>query len=353
MSSIRIIPFGTLTDGTPVKAVELHNGTVTARILTYGATLQALLAPGRDGALTDIVLGHDDVAGYEASAIYLGATVGRYANRIRDGRFILDGKLHELACNNGRNALHGGLRGFDKAIWSVGQSRADGDHAAVTFGYVSADGEEGYPGTLTVAVTYGLDRSNALTIRYEATTSAATVVNLTNHALFNLSGRDSVLDAELTLHCDVYTPVDDTLIPTGELRDVAGTPFDFRKGAVIGEQIAVDDDQLRIGRGFDHNVVVRGGVGPEPKMAVDMVDRASGRGLRILTTEPGIQVYSGNFLDGSIIGKGGRPMQQHAGIAFEAQHFPDSPNQPAFPSTRLDPGEVYRQVTVHQLYVAK
>ena len=352
MPSIKIISFGTLTDGTPVKAVELHNGVVTARIITYGATLQALMAPGRDGTLADIVLGHDDPQGYEASAIYLGATVGRYANRIREGRFRLDGKDYRLAINNGPNALHGGVKGFDKAIWTIGASRADASHAAVTFGHVSPDGDEGYPGNLTVAVTYSLGTDNALTISYAATTDAATVVNLTNHALFNLAGHGTALDAELTLACDAYTPVDETLIPTGELKDVTGTPFDFRAGAVIDDQVRMDDDQIRVGRGFDHNFAVKGGVTTEPKLAVDMVHRASGRGLRILTTEPGIQVYSGNFLDGSIAGKGGRMLRQGDGVAFEAQHYPDSPNQPAFPSTVLRPGEVYRQVTVHQLYVA-
>ncbi len=352
MPSIKITPFGTLSDGTPVKAVELHNGVVTARVITFGATLQALMAPGRDGVLADIVLGHDDPQGYEASAVYLGATVGRYANRIRDGRFCLEGKDYVLARNNGSNALHGGVKGFDKAIWTIGASRADASHAAVTFGHVSPDSDEGYPGTLTVAVTYSLGSDNALTISYEATTDAATVVNLTNHALFNLAGHGSALDAELVLACDAYTPVDETLIPTGELRDVTGTPFDFRTGAVIDDRVRVDDAQIRIGRGFDHNFVVSGGVTAEPKPAVDMVHRASGRGLRILTTEPGIQVYSGNFLDGTIVGKSGRMLRQGDGIAFEAQHFPDSPNQAAFPSTVLLPGEVYRQVTVHQLYVA-
>ena len=339
-------------DGTPVKAVELHNGVVTARILNYGATLQALLAPDRQGVLGDIVLGHDDVQGYQASAIYLGATVGRFANRIAEGCFTLDGKAYILAQNNGPNALHGGVAGFDKVIWNIGASRADAHQAAVTFNHVSPDGDQGYPGALTVAVTYSLTSAHELVVSYEATTDAATVVNLTNHALFNLSGGDDVLDAELKLSCDAYTPVDDTLIPTGEIRDVTGTPFDFRDGRVIGDHIRQADEQLSIGRGFDHNFVVRGGVTAEPKLAVDMLDRVSGRGLRILSTEPGIQVYSGNFLDGTIIGKGGRAMQQHAGIAFEAQHFPDSPNQPAFPSTRLNPGEVYRQVTVHQMYVA-
>ena len=350
MSSIRINPFGALKDGTPVKAVELDNGVVIARILTYGATLQALLAPDSHGVLGDIVLGHDDVQAYQDSAIYLGATVGRFANRIAKGRFSLEGKTYVLECNNGPNALHGGGAGFDKVIWTIGASRADGDHAAVTFHHASPDGDQGYPGHLSVAVTYSLTVRNELIVSYEVTTDAATVVNLTNHALFNLSGADTILDARLTLACDAYTPVDDTLIPMGEVRDVTGTAFDFRDGAAIAGQITRDDAQLRIGRGFDHNFLVRGGVTLQPKPAVDMVDPVSGRGLRVLTTEPGIQIYSGNFLDGTIAGKGGRPMQQHAGIAFEAQHYPDSPNRPEFPTTRLDPGEVYRQVTVHQLY---
>ncbi len=336
--------FGTLQDGTPIEAVELTNGRrVSATVMTLGATLQALRVPDRHGRADDIVLGYDNAADYLAKPQYFGATVGRYANRIAHGRFSLDGRSYRLETNDGPNHLHGGRRGFDKRVWTIEAVRS-GPAAEVVLAYTSPDGEEGYPGTLKVTATYRLDEQNRLTLEYRATTDKPTVVNITNHSFFNLAGAAAatdVMDDVLTLRAAHYTPVDATLIPTGELRSVAGTPFDFRRGAVIGARIRQGrDEQIRLGRGYDHNFVIDGPAGTL-RPAVRIENPRSGRVMEIRTAAPGVQVYSGNFLDATVTGKAGRVYRQGDGIAFEPQVFPDSPNHPAFPSARLDPGRTY------------
>ncbi len=343
--------FGKL-DGAPVEAVVLSNAHgVKARIIAYGATLQELHAPDRDGRIADVVLANADMDGFLRQPQYFGSTVGRFANRIAGATFKLDGRTYRLKANNGANSLHGGGRGFDKVLWTVSDVRS-GPEASATFTYVSPDGEEGYPGELRVSVTYSLDERDALTIRYAATTNAPTIVNLTHHSLFNMagvtSGRD-VLGQRLTVAASAYTPVDASLIPTGELRPVAGTPFDFRTPQLIGARIRDGSEpQLVLGQGYDHNFVIDGGVTREPRFVARMEDPVSGRTMELLSTEPGLQVYSGNFLDGTVVGKAGQVYRQGDGLALEAQHFPDSPNKPQFPSTRLDPGQTYQQVSIYR-----
>jgi aldose 1-epimerase len=347
--------FGTTPDGIVVEAVTLRasNG-VSARVISYGATLQALLLPDNAGRSADVVLGYDDLADYVAKPQFFGSTVGRYANRIAGARFALDGKTYQLAANNGPNALHGGTKGFDKVVWTITEVKS-GSVASVTLTYTSRDGEEGYPGTLTSTVTYSLDENRTLTTSYEATTDKPTFVNLTNHSLFNLAGVPadrSILDHRLMVNADTYTPVDATLIPTGELRSVRGSPFDFRESAVIGARIRdARDPQIAIGRGYDHNFALRGGVTDTPKLAARVEDPISGRVLELFTTEPGVQVYTGNFLDGTTTGKSRVVYRQGDGLALEPQKFPDSPNRPAFPSARLDPGETYRQTSYYRFSV--
>lgn len=336
--------FDRMPDGREVEAVTLSNDVLHATILAYGATLQSLIVRDRDGAAKDIVLGHDTLKPYLEQPDYLGVTVGRYANRIAGGRFTLDGKACQLTQNDGDNSLHGGVQGFDKNLWVIDEA---GD-THVRLSRVSPDGEQGYPGALTVAVTFTLSDAD-LRIDYEATTDAPTIVNLTNHALFNLG---SGLDAELTLAADAYTPINSALIPTGELRDVTGTVFDFREAGRINDGVRdAGDEQIRVGRGYDHNFVLNGGKTVEPKQAARLFDPSSGIGLDILTTEPGIQLYTGNFLNGTLPGKGGVLYRQGDGIALEAQNFPDAPNQPNFPSPVLRPGETYRQTTVHRFFI--
>jgi aldose 1-epimerase len=352
--------FGTLKDGGKVTAVTLTNSHhVTARIITFGAMLQSLKTPDRKGHIDDIVIGYDTLPEYEARNQFTGVTVGRYANRIKLGKFSLDGKDYQLAINNPPNSLHGGPAGFWSKNWTVDKIDAGGKGktASVTLKYVSPDGEENYPGTMTVYVTYSLNENNDLTITYKATTDKPTVVNLTNHSLFNLggvmSGR-SALDAKAEVEADTFLPTDDTAIPTGELKPVKGTAFDFTKPTEIGPRaVMTSDPQIVIGHGIDHNFNIRGGVTKTPKLAVVITDAKTGRGMKILTTEPGIQFYTGNFLDGKTPMKGGHMTNIHEAVAFEAQHYPDSPNQPKFPSTRLDPGQTYTQVTVHHLYTIK
>lgn len=348
-------PFGTTADGVVVEAVTLRaSDGISARILSYGATLQALFLPDRMGHSADVVLGYDNLADYVAKPQFFGSTVGRYANRIAGARFTLDGKTYTLAANNGPNALHGGTKGFDKVVWTITEVES-GPVASVTLTYTSRDGEEGYPGTLTARITYSLDENRTLTTSYEATTDQPTIVNLTNHSLFNLAGvpaNRSVLDHRLTVNADRYTPVDATLIPTGELRNVAGTPFDFRESTVIGARIRdASDAQIAIGRGYDHNFVLRGGVTPAPKLAARVEDPISGRVVELHTTEPGVQVYTGNFLDGTTRGKSSVVYRQGDGLALEPQKFPDSPNQAMFPSARLDPGQTYRQISFYRFSV--
>lgn len=343
--------FGEL-DGKPVPAVTLTSkGGVTARIIAYGAALQSLQAPDRSGNKTDIVLGYDDIGGYTHDIAYFGSIVGRYANRISGGSFTLDRKRYSLSRNDGENSLHGGRRGYDKVLWNL-DSISSGEEATATFTYRSPDGEEGYPGTVDIRVTYALNNRNELSIRYSATTDKPTIVNLANHAYFNLAGAASgqdILGHFLTLKAGHFTPVDAGLIPTGELRPVAGTAFDFQQPTPIGARVRDGGEpQIMRARGYDHNFVLDAGVTEQPKLAARVEEPQSGRVLELLTTEPGVQFYSGNFLDGRIVGKQGMVYRQSAGLALEPQHFPDTPNQPAFPTVRLEPGQTYRQVSIYR-----
>ena len=338
-------PFGKLPDGTAIEAVTLANSHgVSARIITYGATLQALIVPDRHGQKADIALGYDDLAGYVEHPNYFGATIGRFANRIAGAQFSLDGKTYHLALNDKPNSLHGGTQGFDKRPWRI-ESVQPGESASVTMTLTSAAGDQGYPGTLQVKERYSLDEAGALTLDYTATTDAPTVVNLTNHSIFDLAGEGShhgVLDQRLTIPAGHYTPVDATLIPTGTLQPVAGTVFDFTHGRVIGQDVRDGrDPQIVAGRGYDHNFALDAGLTREPKLAARLEDPQSGRVLEVWSTEPGLQVYTGNFLDGTRVGKQGHLYRMGDGIALEPQKFPDAPNQPKFVSARLDPGSTY------------
>jgi len=352
--------FGKLADGTAIESVTLKNSHgLSANIITYGAMWQSMMVPGRDGKAADVILGYDTIGEYVARNQYSGMTVGRYANRIARGQFSLDGKSYQLAINNPPNALHGGPTGFEVRVWKIVNidKGGAGKPASVTLEYVSPDGEEGYPGTMTVDVTYSLSETDDLTISYKATTDAPTIVNLTNHALFNLAGvlsGRSALDATAQVEADSFLPTDATAIPTGKPEAVKGTPFDFTRPTVIASRVRDGNDpQIMIGLGIDHNFNIRGGLTKAPKLAVTLVDQKSGRGMKILTTEPGIQFYSGNFLDGKTPGKGGQTTRMGDGVAFEAQHYPDSPNHPDFPTTRLDPGQTYTQTTIHHFFVTK
>ncbi len=345
--------FGKLADGTPIDAVTLANDHgVSARIIAYGATLQSLTAPDRDGKGADVLLGYDDLASYVDKPNYFAVTVGRYANRIAGGKFSLDGKAYQLALNDGANSLHGGARGFDKQVWRITDVK-QGPVASVTLALTSPDGDQGYPGKVEATVTYTLDDKNQLTIDFGATTDKPTVVNMTNHGIFNLAGEGAatgILGHKLTVPASNYTPVDATLIPTGELKPVEGGVFDFRKGRIIGDGIRDGTDpQIVIGRGYDHNFALDAGLTAEPKLAARLEDPASGRVLEVLSTEPGVQVYTGNFLDGTLVGKHGHLYRQGDGIAMEPQKFPDSPNQPAFASARVDPGTAYHHRMIFRL----
>ena len=344
-------PFGVTPEGDSVRIYTLRNDDgMEARVTNYGGIILSLLVPDREGGLEDVVLGFDDLDGYLSGHPYFGAIIGRYGNRIAGGRFTLDGQTHELARNNGPNHLHGGVRGFDKVVWT-GEPFQNEDGVGVVFTYTSPDGEEGYPGTLQTQVTYTLTDDNELIVDYLATTDRATPVNLTQHSYFNLAGHDSgeILDHVVMIDADEFTPVDSTLIPTGEFRSVEGTPFDFREPTPIGERIETDDQQIRFGPGYDHNFVLRrDGPVAEPVLAARVVEPTSGRVMEILTTEPGLQFYSGNFLDGTLTGKGGVVYEHRTGFAMETQHFPDSPNEDAFPSTIVRPGEEYTSRTIYR-----
>ena len=348
---------GKLKDGTPVEAVTLSNKKgVSARILTYGATLQTLKGPDRRGKIADVTLGYDDLAAYVDRPNYYGVTVGRYANRIAGGRFALDGKSYQLPLNDKTNSLHGGGQGFDKKVWRI-LSVTDGPTASVVLALTSPDGDSGYPGKLDVKVTYSLDETGALTIAFDAASDKPTIVNMTNHALFNLAGEGSPAGAMghvLTVPARAYTPVNAALIPTGELRPVAGSVFDFRRPRVIGEGLRDgSDEQIRFGLGYDHNFALDKGVTARPELAARLEDPASGRVLEVLSTEPGLQFYTGNFLDGTNAGKSGHLYRMGDGIALEPQKFPDAPNQPGFVSARVDPGKPYRHVMVYRLSVTR
>ena len=335
--------FGHTSDGTAVDLYTLADGKVEVRIMTYGGIIVSLRTPDRNGKLDDVVLGYDSVDKYIAQTPYFGAIVGRYANRIAHGSFQLDGKTYSIPKNNGDNALHGGIRGFDKVVWTARQIK-DG----VELGYVSRDGDQGFPGTLTTTVRYTLDGS-ALRIEYSATTDKNTVLNLTNHSYFNLQGqgKGEVLGHVLKIDASRFTPADATQIPTGELKSVEGTPFDFRTPHAIGERIDADDPQLRIGGGYDNNFVLDHAQGQLAE-AAEVYEPTTGRILRVLTTEPGVQFYTGNNLDGSITGKEGRVYKSRFAFCLETQHFPDSPNHANFPSTELKPGQEFHSVTVFE-----
>lgn len=351
-------PFGQTPSGEAVEAFTLTNAKgVSATVITYGATLQSMIAPDKAGKKADIVLGFNDAAAYAKNASYFGATVGRFANRIGKGRFELDGKTYQLELNNnGVAALHGGVKGFDKVVWKV-LSTKSGPTASVTLGYVSPDGDQGYPGTVNATATYALDEQNQLTITYGATTDKPTIINMTNHALFNVAGEgapEGAMGNVLTLPADGYTPVDNELIPTGAITPVAGTAFDFRAPTAVGKRIReASDPQLVIGKGYDHNFVLNGKSGGAPRLAARLADPKSGRVLEILSDQPGIQFYAGNFLDASWVGKSGKLYRQGDGIALEPQHFPDAPNKRQFAPVRLDPGQTYRNVMVFKVSVAK
>lgn len=349
--------FGQLPDGRRVELFTLTNRHgIEVRAMTYGAIITSIRTPDRDGKAADIVLGFDSLSGYVAGSPYFGAVVGRYANRIANGRFALDGVTYRLAQNNGPNSLHGGVRGFDKVLWDAQPFETD-SAVGVRFLYESHDGEEGYPGTVHVQVRYTLTHANELDIKYEASTDKATPINLSQHTYWNLhgAGRGTILDHVLTLEASSFTPVDSTLIPTGEIARVEGTPFDFREPTAIGARIGQTHEQLRYGRGYDHNWVLdRGNVAAgELRHVARVLDPTSGRTLDLSTTEPGVQFYTGNFLDGTITGKSGRRYPQRSGLCLETQHFPDSPNHPNFPSTILRPGVTYRSRTVFAFGVAR
>jgi aldose 1-epimerase len=337
--------FGQLPDGQPVDLYILTNASgMKARVMTYGATLVSLEVPDRDGTFADITLGFDSLEGYLSASPYFGSTVGRYANRIAKGKFTLDGVVYTLAQNNGENHLHGGIQGFDKVIWDAEPVRTEGARG-VKFVYLSKDGEEGYPGNLNCTVTYLLTDNDELRISYEAETDKRTPVNLTHHSYFNLAGQGNgdILNHVLMLNADKFTPVDEGLIPTGEIRDVADSPMDFTTPHAIGERIS------QVEGGYDHNFVLKSG-GGTLALAARVYEPNSGRVMEIDTTEPGIQFYSGNFLDGSITGKSGKVYHKHYGFCLEPQHFPDSPNHPDFPSTILDPGDKYMSLTVFKFF---
>jgi aldose 1-epimerase len=349
--SVTSEPFGSTDEG-PVQAWTLANGRgARIRILTYGGIIQSVEVPDRRGRFANITLGFDNLDDYVTKSPYFGCITGRYANRIALGRFTLDGKTYQLPINNDPNSLHGGTRGFDKHNWATEPFR-HGSSVGLVMRFTSPDGDQGYPGRLSAKVTYTLTSHNALRMDYRATTTKPTVVNLTNHAYWNLEeeGAGTIDNHKLLIRASRYTPVDPTLIPTGAIDTVAGTPMDFRRPTAIGARNRDSFEQLVIGRGYDHNWVLdRRGHGLE--LAAKAVDRATGRSLSVLTTEPGIQFYGGNFLDGTLVGTSGRMYRQGDGFALETQHYPDSPNHPNFPSTVLRPGQVYRTTTVYQFGV--
>jgi aldose 1-epimerase len=348
--------FGKTEDGQQVDLYTLTNKHgMEVNISTYGATLQSLKVPDNKGKLDDIVLGYPTLDGYITDKAYFGATVGRYGNRIANGKFQLNGVTYTLPKNdNGQNTLHGGIKGFNKKVWTAKEVTTPAAEA-LELTYLSKDGEEGFPGNLSVKVTYTLaaDR-NELKIDYKATTDKDTVVNLTNHSYFNLSGQGNgdILQQQLTIHAARFTPVDKWLIPTGELKEVKGTPFDFNQPTAIGARIEQDDEQLKLGKGYDHNWVLDKTGTPESLfLAAEAYDPQSGRVLDVLTAEPGVQFYTGNFLDGTVTGKEGKVYQRRYAFCLETQHFPDSPNHPDFPSTELKPGKQYRTTTVFRFAV--
>jgi aldose 1-epimerase len=351
-SKVQKQAFGKSEDGQPVDLYTLtNNNGVIATITNYGATLVSLKVPDKNGKVDDVVLGYDSVDGYVKDKAYFGATVGRYGNRIAHGKFQLDGVTYTLPKNNDDNTLHGGIKGFNKKVWTA-RDVSTATASALEFAYLSKDGEEGFPGNLSVKVTYSLPaHSNEVRIEYNATTDKNTVINLTNHSYFNLAGQGNgdILQHELTIHAARFTPVDSGLIPTGELKEVKGTPFDFNKSTAVGARIEQDDPQLKIGKGYDHNWVLdKTGTVSAPFLAAEVYEPQSGRVLDVLTAEPGVQFYTGNFLDGTVTGKDGKVYKRRYALCLETQHFPDSPNHPDFPSTELKKGQRYHTVTIYR-----
>lgn len=345
-------PFGQMPDGEAVELFTLKNANgMTVEIASYGATITSIQVPDRDGNMGEVTLGFDNLEGYLAGHPFFGVVAGRYANRIANGQFRLNGQVYDLAKNNGPNHLHGGIEGFDKKLWDAKSFDAD-DGIGVELTYVSPDGEEGYPGTLTSKVTYTLTDDNAIQIDYEARTDAPTVINLTNHAYFNLkdAGASTILGHEIMINADQYIPTDDTNIPLGPLADVADTPFDLRAPKLIGAGINQDDEQITFGYGYDHTFVINresGGLA----LAAEVYEPTTGRVMEVLTSEPGVQFYTGNHLDGSLTGKDGVTFQRRSGFCLETQHYPDSPNQADYPSTVLRPGQTYRSTTAYRFSV--
>jgi aldose 1-epimerase len=342
--------FGKLTDGAEVTLYTLKNAKgMEAKIIDYGATVVSLTAPDKKGVFADVVLGYDNVEGYAKGGTYFGAIVGRYGNRIGKGKLTVDGKEFQLACNNGANHLHGGPTGFNKRMWSVDGTSMTKEGPAITLTYVSKDGEENYPGTVKLTVVYTLTNDNALSIVYTGTTDKTTVLNPTNHSYFNLSGdmNASILDHELMIAADTFTPVDAGLITTGKFVGVAGTPMDFRTAKIIGKDIEANFEQLKFGGGYDHNWVIAKYDG-KVKLIATVYEPKNGRLMETFSTEPGVQFYCGNFLDGTVPGKKSIKYPKRSGLCLEAQHFPDSPNKPEFPTTLLKPGERYHQTTIYK-----
>jgi aldose 1-epimerase len=341
--------FGKTADGQDVSLFALQNASgMKATLTNYGATVISLFAPDRNGNFDDVVFGFPTLESYLQEHPFFGGTIGRYGNRIGKGRFKLDGVEYKLATNNGENHLHGGVKGFHKVVWSAAPVKQD-SAVSVKFSYLSKDGEEGYPGNLSCTVTYSLTNNNELKIEYHATTDKATPVNLTHHGYFNLAGqgKEDILNHQLEIFADRFTPVDEGLIPTGELRPVEGTPMDFRQPHAIGERIDSDDEQLQFGHGYDHNWVLNNSNG-SLALAARVYESTTGRMMEVWTTEPGLQFYSGNFLDGSLTGKDNQVYKYRYGFCLETQHFPDSPNKPDFPSTILRPGETYSTETIYR-----
>lgn len=343
--------FGHLPDGTAIEAVRLRGDKgFEARVIGYGAALQSIFAPDRAGRLADVVLGREDLAGYLAVRRFLGATVGRYANRIANGAFELDGTRFQLPTNDGANALHGGLAGFDRKAWTI---TAIGEAPApfVTLSYVSADGEEGYPGQLKTDITYRISGGTELSMEMVAVTDKPTIINLTNHSFFNLAGVEGgggILDHRMTIAADSYLPVSPAGIPLGAPHQVDASPFDFREAHPVGARMRDADQQVQIWQGYDHNYCLRGGATTTPRFAARVEDPASGRVLELWTNQPGVQFYSGNFLDGTVTGKYGRAHRQYDALCLEPQVYPNTPNRPDFPSARLDPGQSYRHISLYR-----
>jgi aldose 1-epimerase len=351
-AQITVTPFGPPQNGIAVDRYTLRNKNgVEAAICNYGGLVISFKVPNRWGGFGDVVLGYDNLADYIKDSPYFGAMIGRYGNRIAKGKFTLDGKEYTLAINNGPNALHGGLKGFDKVVWEP-KILARSEGPSLQLRYTSKDGEEGYPGNLSVTAVYTLTDDNALKLEYTATTDKDTVINLTQHSYFNLAGKGDILNHTVMIPADKFTPVDSTLIPTGELKPVDGTPFDFRTSTPIGARIGQDDEQLKFGGGYDHNWVINKPMGKLGLMA-RVFEPTSGRVLEVLSTEPGLQFYTGNFLDGKLKGKGGWVYQKRNAFCMEPQHYPDSPNQPNFPSVVLKPGQVYKNIIIFKLSVRR